>query len=96
MFTATTSLYPDEMVERSAALGPMLAKRSKARAHYTAAALQKRRRSRERKSSICTTRWTAVICAAALRGVRAGHGRRGGIGARAHQRGVDVCGSQPR
>ena len=46
MFTATTSLYPDEMVERSAALGPMLAKRSKARAHYTAAALQKRRRSR--------------------------------------------------
>lgn len=46
MFTATTSLYPDEMIEHSAALGPMLAKRSKARAHYTARAVQKRRRSR--------------------------------------------------
>ena len=46
MFSATTALYPDEMVERANALGPMLAKRSKARAHYTAGARQRSRRTR--------------------------------------------------
>lgn len=44
MFHATTALYPDEMVERSAALGAMLAKRSKARAHYGAGVQQTKRR----------------------------------------------------
>ena len=33
MFTASTALYPDEMVEHANSLGDMLAKRSKARAH---------------------------------------------------------------
>lgn len=46
MFTATTALYPDEMVEHSAGLGEMLAKRSKARAHYSSANIQKARRTR--------------------------------------------------
>ena len=46
MFSATTALYPDEMVQRANALGPMLAKRSKARAHYTSAARQRSRRTR--------------------------------------------------
>lgn len=44
MFAATTALYPDEMVTRSADLGGMLAKRSKARAHYNSAARQRTRR----------------------------------------------------
>ncbi|MGD9622255.1 MAG: hypothetical protein AB7G47_19700 [Mycolicibacterium sp.] len=44
MFATTTALYPDEMVTRSAALGDMLAKRSKARAHYNTAAAQRTRR----------------------------------------------------
>ena len=38
MFTASTALYPDEMVEHANSLGDMLAKRSKARAHYSAGA----------------------------------------------------------
>ncbi|GAT07716.1 hypothetical protein H7I77_09805 [Mycolicibacterium novocastrense] len=46
MCTTSTALYPDEMVERSAALGGMLAKRSKARAHYSAAKRQTTRRTR--------------------------------------------------
>jgi hypothetical protein len=45
MFTTITALYPDEMVEHAASLGPMLAKRSKARAHYTSAAWQRTRRT---------------------------------------------------
>lgn len=44
MFAATTALYPDEMVQHGAGLGDMLAKRSKARAHYTAGARQTTRR----------------------------------------------------
>ena len=46
MFTASTALYPDEMVEHANSLGDMLAKRSKARAHYTAGARQRSRRTR--------------------------------------------------
>ena len=46
LFTASTSLYPDEMVEHANSLGGMLAKRSKARAHYTAGARQRSRRTR--------------------------------------------------
>ena len=46
MFSATTALYPDEMVEHANSLGDMLAKRSKARAHYTAGARQRSRRTR--------------------------------------------------
>jgi hypothetical protein len=46
LFTQTTALYPDEMIAHAAALGPMLAKRSKARAHYTRGAVQRRRRTR--------------------------------------------------
>ena len=46
MFTTSTALYPDEMVEHADSLGDMLAKRSKARAHYTAGARQRSRRTR--------------------------------------------------
>lgn len=46
MFDATTALYPDEMVEHTTSLGPLLAKRSKARAHYNPAARQRTRRTR--------------------------------------------------
>ena len=46
MFTASTALYPDEMVEHANSLGDMLAKRSKARAHYSAGARQRSRRTR--------------------------------------------------
>lgn len=46
MFSAITALYPDEMVEHANSLGDMLAKRSKARAHYTAGARQRSRRTR--------------------------------------------------
>lgn len=43
MFTSTAALFPDEMVEHADSLGSMLAKRSKARAHYTSAARQRSR-----------------------------------------------------
>ena len=46
MFTASAALYPDEMVEHANSLGDMLAKRSKARAHYSAGARQRSRRTR--------------------------------------------------
>src|SRR6185295_18615031 len=46
MFTASMALYPDEMVEHANSLDDMLAKRSKARAHYTAGARQRSRRTR--------------------------------------------------
>jgi hypothetical protein len=46
MFSSCVAFYPDEMVEHADGLGDMLAKRSKARAHYTSAAAQRRRRSR--------------------------------------------------
>ncbi|ANE83440.1 hypothetical protein A7U43_28420 (plasmid) [Mycobacterium adipatum] len=46
MFSATAALYPDDMVEHANNLGDMLAKRSKARAHYTAGARQLSRRTR--------------------------------------------------
>ncbi len=45
MFTSCAALYPDEMVEHADGLGDMLAKRSKARAHYTSGAAQRSRRS---------------------------------------------------
>ncbi|MDO2394800.1 hypothetical protein QRB38_13365 [Mycobacterium avium subsp. hominissuis] len=45
LFTSCVGLYPDEMVECAAGLGDMLAKRSKARAHYSAGAAQRSRRS---------------------------------------------------
>ncbi|WP_260860835.1 dihydrofolate reductase family protein [Mycobacterium tilburgii] len=46
MFTASTALYPDEMVEHAASLGHMLARRSKGRAHYNARARQRTRLTR--------------------------------------------------
>lgn len=46
LFAASTAYYPDEMVAHAESLGPMLAKRSKARAHYSAAAPQRARRTR--------------------------------------------------
>ncbi|SUA31454.1 Uncharacterised protein [Mycolicibacterium fortuitum] len=45
MLAATVALYPDDMIERSNTLLPMVAKRSKARAHYSRARHQKRRRT---------------------------------------------------
>lgn len=46
MFTTATALYPDDMVNHTAALGPILAKRSKtARAHYSSAKPQRKRRT---------------------------------------------------
>ncbi|MCT7371957.1 hypothetical protein [Mycolicibacterium llatzerense] len=44
MFKDCTALYPDEMVEHAVNLGDMLAKRSKARAHYGGGVRQTKRR----------------------------------------------------
>ena len=48
LFSETVALYPDEMVQRADELGDMLAKRSKARAHYSAGARQRSRLGRLR------------------------------------------------